>query len=74
MAELIASDPVITARLLRFANSAFFGLSREVDTVIVDGKILMRHKEILFVDEDALLDEARQACEKLFKRAGVVVD
>lgn len=33
VAELIASDPVITARLLRFANSAFFGLSRQVDTV-----------------------------------------
>lgn len=33
VAELIASDPVITARLLRFANSAFFGLSRRVDTI-----------------------------------------
>ena len=47
--------------------------AREVDTVIVNGEILMRHKEILFVDEDALLCEARQACAKLFKRAGVVV-
>lgn len=33
VAELIATDPVITARLLRFANSAFFGLSRQVDSV-----------------------------------------
>ncbi len=33
VAELIASDPVITARLLRFANSAFFGLSQQVDTI-----------------------------------------
>jgi 5-methylthioadenosine/S-adenosylhomocysteine deaminase len=48
--------------------------AREVDTVIVNGKILMRGKEILFVDEDALLQEAREACKKLFKRAGVVVD
>ncbi|MEW5956192.1 MAG: amidohydrolase [Chloroflexota bacterium] len=46
----------------------------EVDTVIVNGEILMRNKEILFVDEAALLSEARDACRKLFKRAGVVVD
>jgi 5-methylthioadenosine/S-adenosylhomocysteine deaminase len=48
--------------------------AREIDTVIVNGEILMRNKEILFVDEDALLGEAREACQKLFKRAGVVVD
>jgi 5-methylthioadenosine/S-adenosylhomocysteine deaminase len=48
--------------------------AREVDSVIVNGEILMRNKEILFVDEDALLDEAREACEILFKRAGVVID
>jgi len=48
--------------------------AREVDTVIVNGEILMRHKEILFVDEDALLDEARKSCQKLFEQAGVVVD
>ncbi len=48
--------------------------AREIDTVIVNGKILMRNKEILFVDEDALLHEARVSCGKLFKRAGVGVD
>ncbi len=48
--------------------------AREIDTVIVNGEILMRNKEILFVDEAALLDEARKSCQKLFKRAGVVVD
>jgi len=47
--------------------------AREVDTVIVNGEILMQDKKILFVDEEALLDKARQACEELFKRAGVVV-
>ncbi len=47
--------------------------AREIDTVIVNGEILMRHKEILFVDEDALLREARNVCAHLFKRAGVEV-
>lgn len=47
--------------------------ARDVDTVIVDGQILMRQKRVLCVDEAALLAEARQACRRLFERAGVVV-
>jgi 5-methylthioadenosine/S-adenosylhomocysteine deaminase len=46
----------------------------EVDTVIVDGQILMRDREILCVDEEALLAEARDACSRLFERAGVVIE
>jgi 5-methylthioadenosine/S-adenosylhomocysteine deaminase len=42
------------------------------DTVIVDGKILMRGKKVLCVDEAALLAEAREVCGRLFARAGVV--
>lgn len=42
-----------------------------VDTVIVDGNILMQGKRILCVDEKEVLKEARQVCERLFKRAGV---
>jgi 5-methylthioadenosine/S-adenosylhomocysteine deaminase len=48
--------------------------NRDVDTVIVDGKILMRGKEILFTDEKAMLARARKVCADLFVRAGVVVD
>ena len=39
-----------------------------VDTVIVDGKLLMRGKKVLCVDEEALLAEARQVCARLFER------
>jgi 5-methylthioadenosine/S-adenosylhomocysteine deaminase len=46
----------------------------DVDTVIVDGQILMRDKRVLCVDEVALLAEARIACARLFERAGVFVD
>jgi 5-methylthioadenosine/S-adenosylhomocysteine deaminase len=45
----------------------------EVDTVIVDGQVLMRHRQILCVDEKALLAEARTACARLFERAGMNV-
>jgi 5-methylthioadenosine/S-adenosylhomocysteine deaminase len=47
--------------------------SGSVDTVIVDGKILMRDKRVLVVDEPALLAEARAACARLFARANIRV-
>jgi 5-methylthioadenosine/S-adenosylhomocysteine deaminase len=45
----------------------------EVDTVLVDGQILMRDRQVLCVNEKALLTEARAACARLFERAGVRV-
>ncbi len=45
--------------------------ARDVDTVVVDGKVLMRNKEIIVLDEKALLARARQTCADLFNRAGV---
>jgi 5-methylthioadenosine/S-adenosylhomocysteine deaminase len=46
----------------------------DVDTVIVDGRVLMRNKEILFLDEKALLAECRAANQRLFDRGGIRVD
>jgi len=43
----------------------------DVDTVIVDGRVLMQGKQVLCVDEKALLKECRRAADRLLKRAGV---
>ena len=43
----------------------------DVDTVIVDGQVLMQGKKVLCLDEESLLDECRKAARALFKRAGV---
>ena len=43
----------------------------DVDTVIVDGRVLMRGKRVTCLDEAALLDECRRAAKSLLKRAGV---
>lgn len=56
----------------RVPSALVYNLSaRDVDTVIVDGTIMMQNKEILFLDEKALLERARKTCEDLFSRAGV---
>ena len=42
-----------------------------VDTVIVAGKLLMHHKRVLVLDEEALLRECEQAVIGLRRRAGL---
>jgi 5-methylthioadenosine/S-adenosylhomocysteine deaminase len=41
------------------------------DTVIVDGRVLMRDKQVLTLNEDDLYDEARERAAVLVKRAGL---
>ncbi len=45
----------------------------DVDTVMVDGRVLMQNKRVLGLDESALLDECRERAAWLAKRAGVAI-
>mgnify|MGYP005845203511 CR=1 FL=1 len=44
---------------------------RMVNTVIVDGRVLVREGQLTFIDEQEVLREAQKACASLFKRAGL---
>ncbi len=69
---LVDLDTPFAMPVHRVASALVYNVnSGSVDTVIVDGKILMRGKEVLVVDEKALLVEARDACGRLFARAGI---
>ena len=56
-------DPL--QRLARFANGA------DVDTTIVDGRILMRGRRLVAQDESAILDRAEKAFHLAIRRAGL---
>jgi len=72
---LVDLDTPLAMPVHRAPSALVYNVSaRDVDTVMVDGKLLMRGKEILFLDEKALLDQARQVCQTLFERGGVVVE
>jgi 5-methylthioadenosine/S-adenosylhomocysteine deaminase len=43
----------------------------DVDTVVVAGRVLMEHKRIVGLDEDALLAECRERAAHLAQRAGI---
>lgn len=72
---LVDLDTPMAMPVHKAASALVYNASnRDVDTVIVDGKILMKDKIILFTDEKAMLARARKVCGQLFERAGVVVD
>lgn len=72
---LVDLDTPMAMPVHKAASALVYNASnRDVDTVIVDGKILMKDKVILFTDEKAMLARARKVCGELFERAGVVVD
>ncbi|MBT3358362.1 MAG: amidohydrolase family protein [Rhodospirillales bacterium] len=58
-----ANMPV--TRLAHFANGA------DVDTVIVEGRVLMKSRKVLCVDEDEILDEAQRETEAALERTGL---
>ena len=70
---LVDLDTPFAMPVHRVASALVYNVnSGSVDTVIVDGKVLMRDKQVLVVDEKAVLAEARAACARLFERAGIV--
>ncbi len=71
---LVDLDTPLAMPVHRVVSALVYNVDHgEVDTVIVDGQILMREKKVLCVDEEALLAEARDACASLFRRAGVTL-
>ena len=58
-----ASNPV--------SNLVYSGSGDAVDTVIVNGKVLMRDKKLLTLDEEAVKDRAVEHAGKLLDRSGI---
>ena len=48
-----------------------FANGNDVHTVIVDGKIALRNRAPVFVNEEEILREADDECQKMLKRAGL---
>jgi 5-methylthioadenosine/S-adenosylhomocysteine deaminase len=72
---LVDLDTPLAMPVHRIPSALVYNLSaRDVDTVIVDGLILMENKEILVLDEKSLLARARKTCADLFDRAKVVIN
>lgn len=53
------------SHVINFANG------NDVDTVVCNGRVLMRGRKVLAVDEDRILDEAQRQTELMMERGGL---
>lgn len=52
-------------------RTIYFANGNDVDTVIVDGRILMRGREVLSVDEVSVLESAQREADLALRRSGI---
>ncbi len=52
-------------------RTVYFANGNDVDTVIVDGRILMRGREVLSEYESTVLDDAQREADLALKRSGL---
>lgn len=72
---LVNLDTPFAMPVHKISSALVYNLGvRDVDTVIVNGNILIREKKFCFIDEQAVLAKARAVCQQLFSRAGVALD
>ena len=50
-----------------YSTMAYSVNGSDVETVIIDGKIIMENRKILTIDEKAVMEKSKECCEKLFK-------
>jgi cytosine/adenosine deaminase-related metal-dependent hydrolase len=66
---LVEYDPPTPLTDANLPWHVLFGLDGTgVDTTIVGGKVLMRHRELLTLDEAAIMAKARELAGRLWKR------
>ena len=73
-ADIILVDlhrPHLTPAALVPRQMVFYATGADVDTVIVDGRVLMRGRQVVTVDENAVLEQARAEAEAAFTRFDV---
>ena len=52
-------------------RTLYFANGNDVDTVIVDGRILMRGRQVVSVNERAILESAQREAELALERSGL---
>jgi cytosine/adenosine deaminase-related metal-dependent hydrolase len=76
-ADLIVVDmdkPHLTPCYDPVSTLVYAAHGSDVDTVVVDGQILMQHRKMQTLDEEAVVAEARTRAVEVTRRAGLVIE
>jgi len=63
--------PHLTPNFNPVSNLVYAAEGSDVETTIIDGKVVMENRTVKTLDEERILREARERAFKLLKRAGI---
>lgn len=66
--------PDLTPPYKLICTVVFNGMGNDVDTVVIDGNIVVQNKNILILDEDVILEDVRQRYLSVAKRTGIRIE
>lgn len=55
------------------SNLVYSGMGSDVDTVIIDGKIIMENRIVKTIDETLVIEKSIELAEKMDKKAGITI-
>lgn len=73
-ADIITIDfnqPHLTPTYMHVHRLVYQAVANDVDTVIVDGEVLMENRTVLTVDENEIMEQANQTATETIKRASL---
>ena len=73
-ADIVIIDtnkPELTPVRNPISSIIYAGVATDVDTVIINGKVVLQNGKLLTVDEDKILEDAKNKIKELYKKAGI---
>jgi 5-methylthioadenosine/S-adenosylhomocysteine deaminase len=61
-------QPHMTPRYDLIANVVYAGKASDVDTVIIDGKIVMENRQLITIDEKEVLQQCQEIAQRLVQK------
>ncbi len=75
-ADFIVLDmdkPHLTPNPNPVSTVVYAATGADVDTVVIDGQVIMQGRKVLTMDEERILHEARERAQKVYERAGIEI-
>jgi cytosine/adenosine deaminase-related metal-dependent hydrolase len=64
-------EPHLVPTFNPISNLIYAGEGSDVDTVIIDGRIIMENRIVKTLDENTILQQASEGGQRLLERAGI---
>jgi len=66
-------NPHLVPAYNQISHLVYAATGSDVDTAIIDGRIVMKNRQVLTIDEESVIREANERGARLLERAGITI-